>query len=86
MAQAGNEEEATEMLLAVVQGLLQARWERPCWVWVLIEFACEPDSRLSAVMMECGGEAIRVRFALNRFEPSWLLLGSVLEQPLRRNF
>ena len=27
---------------------------------VLIEFACEPDSRLSAVMMECGGEAIRV--------------------------
>ena len=27
---------------------------------LLIEFACEPDSRLSAVMMECGGEAIRV--------------------------
>ena len=27
---------------------------------LLIEFACEPDSRLSAVMMECGGEAVRV--------------------------
>ena len=27
---------------------------------LLIEFACEPDSRLSAVMMECGGDAIRV--------------------------
>ena len=28
---------------------------------LLIEFACKPDSRLSAVMMECGGEAVRVR-------------------------
>ena len=27
---------------------------------LLIEFACEPDSRLFAVMMECGGEAVRV--------------------------
>ena len=27
---------------------------------LLIEFTCEPNSRLSAVMMECGGEAVRV--------------------------
>ena len=27
---------------------------------LLIEFVCEPDARLSAVMMECGGEAVRV--------------------------
>ena len=51
---------------------------------LLIEFACEPDSRLSAVMMECGGDAIRVHigsFDITKAKDVSRLIGIIEDNP-----